>query len=343
MIRKIALLWALLLCLSAAGFAGADAATAVSLASSQYGDQGFNVRLLQEALARGGYYPAEPDGQYGGLTVNAVERFQKAKSLTPDGQAGDITLLALFAQNAFNGRSAYAGGQTEEPAIEDTRSLPLESGPGARGSHVRQLQQALIRLNYLPSGAADGVYSEKTLQAVTAFQRDSGLRETGRADRDTLRVLFVKPDHVPGDTQMPYWYGGGSDLIPVGAVFEVMDVRTGIRFTCRRLCGVSHLDAEPLTPYDTLAMKKAYGGDWRWDRRPVLLNYQDEIYAASMNGMPHSWQSITNNRMKGHFCIHFFGSRIDTSQRVDAAHLQCVFEASFARWDDVAEAEESPE
>jgi peptidoglycan hydrolase-like protein with peptidoglycan-binding domain len=344
MIKKIAFLWVLLLCLLAMAFASADGTPSAQLLSSRYGDQGPHVRLLQEELARLGYYYGEPDGRYDKQTVNAVEQFQKERGLPLDGQAGGMTLLALFAQIAFNRPLADFGSQTamDEPAIERTQSIPQESDPGERGSHVKQLQQALVSLNYLPFEAVDGVFSDETLKAVIAFQKDNGLRETGKADRDTLQVMFVKPRNVPGITQMLYWYSGGSSRIPVGAIFEVMDVRTGIKFTCRRLCGVSHLDAEPLTSFDTLAMKEAYGGDWSWDRRPILLNYQSEVYAASMNGMPHSWQSISTNHMDGHFCIHFFESRIDTSQRVDANHLQCVFEASFACWEDMTKAEELP-
>ena len=341
--KKIALLWMLLLCLLGTAFAGADGAADAQTLSSRYGDTGPRVRLLQEALSRLGYFDGEPTGSYGRQTVHAVEQYQNDRGLPVNGIAGETTLLALFAQTAPEALpAAYETQTATEPAIEDTRSMPQESNIGQRGSHVLQLQQALISLSYLPSGAADGVFSQETLQAVLAFQKDNGLRETGSADRDTLRVLFVKPRHRSGETQLLYWYSGGSSCIPVGAVFTVQDVRTGIQFTCRRLGGVSHLDAEPLTPYDTLAMKEAYGGEWSWDRRPVLLRYQNEVYAASMNGMPHSWESIPGNRMDGHFCIHWMESRIDTSQRVDADHLQCAFEASFARWEDSPTAQVQP-
>lgn len=334
MIKRAAFLCLLLLWLSATAFAGAYATPSVIPSPIQYGDEGPDVRLLQEELERLGYYQGEPDGRYGNLTVVAVEQFQKARGLSPDGQAGDTTLLALFAHIAFNSSLAENQTSTDEPTIQEMQGIPQVSGPGERGSHVKQLQQALISLSYLPSGKADGVFSEATLQAVTAFQADNKLRETGRADRDTLQVLFTQPHNVPGNTQMPYWYGGGSDLIPVGAIFEVKDVRTGIKFKCYRLMGISHLDAETLTPFDTLAMLEAYGGEWSWARRPVLLYYNGAVYAASMNGKPHSYQSNRTNQMPGHFCIHFFGSRGDSSQRIDVDHLQCAFEASFARWED---------
>ncbi len=342
MIKRIAFLYLLLLWLSATALAGAYGTPSVIPSPTRYGDEGPDVRLLQDELARLGYYQGEPDGRYGNLTVNAVEEFQKARGLSPDGQASDTTLLALFMRMAFNSSHTGSRTSTDELAIREMQGIPRESGPGERGSHVKQLQQALISLGYLHSGEADGVFSEATLQAVTAFQKDNGLRETGRADRDTLQILFTQPRNVPGSTWMPYWYGGGSDLIPVGAVFEVKDVRTGIKFTCYRLMGVSHLDAETLTPYDTLIMKEAYGGEWRWARRPILLYYNGEVYAASMNGKPHSYQSNRRNQMPGHFCIHFFGSRGDSSQRIDVDHLQCAFEASFARWEDETKSGEQP-
>ena len=222
------------------------------------------------------------------------------------------------------------------PATARTEGLPMESGPGQRGSHVMALEEALIAAGYL-EGPAAGVFSHALTTAVTAFQKDQGLAATGRADRDTLRLLFLKPPPGPGDTQMPAWYGGGDALIPWGAQFEVKDIKTGIVFTVYRLMGKSHLDAEPLTAEDTALMKEAYGGSWSWARRPILVRYQGQVYAASMNGMPHGYYSNRKNRMEGHFCIHFFESRGDTSQRIDSDHLNTVFEASFSRWEDWGE------
>ena len=204
--------------------------------------------------------------------------------------------------------------------------------PGARGSGVLLLQQALLGLGYLPD--TSGVYGRATITALAAFQKDRGLTATGRADRASLRLLFLKPGPQEGDTLLPYWYGGGSELIPWGAEFEVKDVRSGLTFTARRMMGTSHLDAEPVTSHDTFEMQKAYGGKWRWDRRPILLRYRNLVIAASMNGMPHSYDFNRMNAMDGHFCIHFFGSRIDGNQRIDDAHVQAVMEASFTRWED---------
>ena len=49
--------------------------------------------------------------------------------------------------------------------------------PGCSGEKVRQLQEKLIYLGYLPEGSADGVYGGASQAAVRAFQRDHGLSE----------------------------------------------------------------------------------------------------------------------------------------------------------------------
>lgn len=60
---------------------------------------------------------------------------------------------------------------------------------GSKGKEVMSLQQALINQGYL-NGKADGDFGKKTEEAVKAFQRASGLPETGIADTATLETLL---------------------------------------------------------------------------------------------------------------------------------------------------------
>ncbi len=322
-----------LLLLLGALLAPALPAAAASLpAPSQLGERGHHVRLLQEALHQQGFLSIKPDGYFGVLTLRAVEQAQRAHQLPVSGQADEDTLAALFA------RVLYQNGDTTNQGIALSglnALMPRESSPGDRGTAVLWLQQALVRHHYL-SPPASGVFDHTTYQALVQFQSDQSLIKSGRADRDTLARLMTRPEEVGPLTLMPAWYAGAEDLIPMGATFEIKDVRTGIRFTCARMMGVSHLDAEPVTPYDTQQMNRVYGGTWSWDRRPILLRYQNQVYAASMNGMPHGYVANRQNGMPGHFCVHFSYSRGDGSQRVDPEHLNAAFEASFASWDDEA-------
>ena len=69
-------------------------------------------------------------------------------------------------------------------ALKDT-TLAL----GSEGEEVRQLQQALIDLNYL-DGKADGVYGAKTEDAVRHFQSIYGLTVYGLAGEKTQSKLY---------------------------------------------------------------------------------------------------------------------------------------------------------
>ena len=59
------------------------------------GDTGQQVLMLQENLARLGFFYASPTGYYGQLTYQAVKAFQIAARLNPDGVAGEKTLAAI--------------------------------------------------------------------------------------------------------------------------------------------------------------------------------------------------------------------------------------------------------
>lgn len=67
----------------------------------QEGDTGAQVKLLQNALISLGYMQPPADGAFGPATKSAVESFQSANGLTPDGVVGQQTLKAL--QQALGG------------------------------------------------------------------------------------------------------------------------------------------------------------------------------------------------------------------------------------------------
>ncbi len=71
---------------------------------------------------------------------------------------------------------------------------------GDRGVDVTKVQQALIDLGYLlPKYGVDGIFEDETRAAVLKFQKDQGLAETGKLDKDTLARL----DDIY-DTRKPY-------------------------------------------------------------------------------------------------------------------------------------------
>jgi hypothetical protein len=109
-----------------------------------------------------------------------------------------------------------------------------------------------------------------------------------------------------------------------------------------------------LTAEDTAVMKKIYGGQWSWSRRPIIVTVDNNVrIAASMAGMPHAGldnqpkniyinsrsggygygqnlDTIKDNNMNGHFDIHFLGSRTHSSNIVESNHQNAVKKA--AEW-----------
>ena len=213
--------------------------------------------------------------------------------------------------------------------------------PGDTGSAVKKVQKRLKKLGYY-SGSIDGDYGNGTKKAVKAFQKRNGLTQNGKVGKKTLEKLnsskakkATSSDKTSGGgsgtTERLNWFKGGSKKIPKGATFKVKDIKTGKVFTVKRWSGANHIDAEPKSKSDTKTLKSIYG-HWSWKRRPVLVKYDGHVYAASMNGMPHGTQTITDNNFDGHFCIHFYGSKTHGSKKVDEMHQSCVAEAMKHSW-----------
>lgn len=79
------------------------------------------------------------------------------------------------------------------PAPENSAAEPAQEyttlQKGDKGEEVKHLQERLIELNYLSSGA-DGDFGNKTKEAVERFQSAVSLPITGIADNSTQAALF---------------------------------------------------------------------------------------------------------------------------------------------------------
>lgn len=298
------------------------------------GDSGSDVKKLQRALEIVGAYSGSIDGSFGDLTEEAVKTYQKDKRLTADGVAGENTIKALFGQEAAKPPETEKGMDGID-SLSDIGDAPATSEKGDSGAKVKKLQQALKLKGYY-NGPIDGDYGEATETAVKAFQKAKSMSQDGVAGKTTIYILFgekaANAEEKTYKTEKLDWFEGGSTAIPKGATFTVKDVRTGKTFQCKRWSGFNHLDAEPLTAEDTATMKSIFGGSWSWDRRPILVKYNNHVYATSMNGMPHEDDSISGNNFEGHFCIHFYKSKTHGTDRVDEEHQASVNVAANAKW-----------
>lgn len=73
---------------------------------------------------------------------------------------------------------------------------PATPGAQANSQLVRDIQAGLSRLGYSP-GPADGVMGRNTRRAISDFQRDNGLRETGTPSQELLATMNAAAGRPP--------------------------------------------------------------------------------------------------------------------------------------------------
>ena len=137
------------------------------------GARGENVVKIQNELIRRGYdVPGGTDGQYGSGARNAVRAFQKDHGLDIDGDVGEKTWYALFPK--------------QQTSIEYPNYL---ISMGMSDANVKMIQKRLSDLGF-SIGNIDGIFGEKTKNAVMEFQRMRGLDADGIVGEKTWNVLF---------------------------------------------------------------------------------------------------------------------------------------------------------
>lgn len=134
------------------------------------GSTGDDVANLQKSLQGLGYtdargQPLQPDGHFGPSTHAAVQAFQTAHDLKPDGVAGSATLKAMEEQTQSRTNSTY---QWQCPARLDDPAHPDNALYLQTRSLVHQLDQQ--------NGRTPDQRSDQLASALTVSARASGLQ-----------------------------------------------------------------------------------------------------------------------------------------------------------------------
>lgn len=305
--------------------------------------RGDDVMALQARLAELGYFTGEVCGIFGPETTKAVTTFQKEHGFKADGVVGSQTFAAIYGVKPTFG---FYRMKITNSAGE--RKFLLKKG--RTGDDVEDLQKALTTKGFY-TGAINGVFDAKTNTAVKRFQNTiRGLKADGLAGNYTLACLYTLLSLPDMNTMQPWPEGVDAGFsIPIerleweyvrSEVFlrdmeaTIVDVRTGYIFNARCVGGSNHADIEPITNIDAATFYKAASikaeegkFSWSWDRRPVWVLVQGRRLAASINCMPHGYDSIQGNDFVGQVCIHFIGSTGHESSKMDAGHQACIEEA----------------
>ena len=134
----------------------------------------------------------------------------KNQSQTKDGKgerSGEEKMEARGAQHP--GQMERKKGETEMEARGAQKPGRMEKsgaeGTGAKKNQdeswvtqdVKKVQEALKNKGHNP-GSIDGVMGSQTRQAIKAFQKANGLKETGSLDAETAENLGVEKGHASG-------------------------------------------------------------------------------------------------------------------------------------------------
>lgn len=142
------------------------------------GDEGEDVRALQERLRVAGFYYGNATGIFGPITEESVKRFQDSYKLSVDGIAGPATLGKLPGVGIGDGEEA-------PKKVVNRDKLRV----GDRGEPVRVVQEQLIQAGYL-EGEPNGYYGPFTADAVKRFQAANYLSASGVAGPTTRSKLY---------------------------------------------------------------------------------------------------------------------------------------------------------
>jgi len=133
------------------------------------------VEEVQRQLLASGYYKGDIDGVTGKRTRQAIQSYQQANGLTVTGEpTPDLADHIRYTREVAEA-SLFTGSVEPDPDAE------------AR-AQIRRVQTGLAELAYSP-GAIDGEMNDQTKGAITKFQHDRGLAETGKITPDLLVEL----------------------------------------------------------------------------------------------------------------------------------------------------------
>jgi len=167
-------------------------ATEATYRKLQRGDSGSDVIRLQARLVELGYMASTTGTYFDSSTENAVKAFESAygKSLT------GVATVAL--QEVLFSAGAYSAGSVTPTATptSQTYSEYSQLSKGDKGTEVKKLQNRLRELGYM-SAKADGVYGDKTAEAIKKLEAAYGNEQTGIATVALQEFVF-------SDSVQPY-------------------------------------------------------------------------------------------------------------------------------------------
>lgn len=144
-----------------------------------YGD---DVVALKTRMHELGYFSSSTfNNRYSDDTAQRVRSFERACGLPETGIMTPALQTLLYSDDAVNASGQSVSGNP--PALsEEELSIYRVIKAGVEGDDVLALKQKLKSLGYFSAKAETSVYNDTLAAAITAYQHDCGMAETGIAD-----------------------------------------------------------------------------------------------------------------------------------------------------------------
>jgi len=228
----------------------------------------------------------------------------------------------------------YVGQKLIIPTSNASSSAPsTKSSPTTEWPSVTYIVQSGDTANKIASKfgvSASDILKYNYMTANDPFYVGDKIAISGYAPREYAVT--------PGEASAPArvgklvdWFLDGQYLIKQSDTFLITDVDTGKQFSVKMLGGYNHCDIEPLTASDTSVMKSLFPNGWTWTPRAVVIFKDGMNIAASLSGMPHDVETITNNNVSGHFDLYLKNSKSHSSTASSSymeQHRQMILKAA---------------
>ena len=171
---------------------GTDSTTLNTSQTLESGDNGIQVKLLQQRLKELGYYTTTIDSDYGYRTAAAVSAFQRANGLTVTGTANSTTLKKLVSSSAIS--KAEADKKEEDSKTYVTEKLDWFNGGRAKLPKGSTIQIKDVKTGYVFKARV--LYGTNHLDAEPLTKSDTAILlkinggVTFKADRRPMLVKY---------------------------------------------------------------------------------------------------------------------------------------------------------
>ena len=265
------------------------------------------------------------------LRLHLIEADRVATPTT----SGIITPMLLTTGKAANGNTIYDGvevnddGQIEAYHIRSTYPFELGSTTTtwARVQAYGERTGLPNILHVMESERPDqyrGVsYLAQVIEPLLQLRRYTESELTA-AVVESFFTAFIKTEAGAGDNP---FNEVGSSLPEVSRDPNEYEMGPG-QINIMEPGGEGHAEVECRTAEDTAIYLEAFGGEFNYSKRPVIVTIGANSVAASLQGQPHGEDTVAANDMDGHACLYFSSSTSHVASLPDVEHQAQVYKAA---------------